>query len=99
MPQNIPNNAIETPFRRQITSVNFSVDLDTADTPAPIPRLTATVGFTDIWKTAEGLPVAYPVANRVVLTHDELINCHPAALQVLGAVELLAYQRAGEQGV
>lgn len=99
MPTQIPSNALETPLRRQITSVNFGVALDTADTPASIPTLSASVGFTDIWRNAEGNPVAYPVSDRVLLTHDELIAVHPSALQVLGALQALAYTKGAEQGL
>lgn len=98
MPIPIPSKDNETPVRRQITSVNFSVILDTADEPAQIPTLTATICFTDLYRNAEGLPVAYGVSGNVVIPHAELIAL-PNSLAVLGAVQALAYQRAAEQGI
>lgn len=87
-----PNNE-ERPDRRQITGVFFSVVLDTSETPAQIPTLTASVTFTDLWRSPNGDPRGYQVPGQVVLTHAELMAI-PGAPQTLGAVQALAYQKA-----
>lgn len=98
MPLPIPDNSLETPIRRMITGVHFSVQPETGDNPAPIPTLTATVTFTDIYRNGEGLPVLYPVSGAVTLTNSELFAI-PGAAQTLGAVQALAYSKASEQGL
>jgi hypothetical protein len=97
MPTEIPQSQHETPLRRQITGVNIGVELDTKETPSPLPTLTAQVKFTDLFITATGI-VAYPVAGAAMLTHAELLAI-PNAPSVIQAIQELAYQRAIEQGL
>ena len=83
----------ERPVRRQITKVNIAAKLDTGETAAPIPELSAQVYFTDLWRTPAGDPIAYDVPGSVTLTHEELLAI-PHALEVIAAVQALSYQKA-----
>ena len=83
----------ETPVRRQITGVNFNIVLDVAEIPAQIPTLGASVAFTDLWRKPNGEPVPYIVPGTITLTHAELVAI-PHGLEVLAAVQALAYTKA-----
>jgi hypothetical protein len=98
MPTDVPAAQHETALRRQITAVNIGVELDTKSTPSPLPTLTASVQFTDIFTTGSGSVVAYPVSGSATLTHAELLAI-PNAPSVIQAIQELAYQRAIEQGL
>jgi hypothetical protein len=98
MPTEIPQSQHETPLRRQITSVNIGVELDTKATPSTLPNLTASVQFTDLFTRGDGAVVAYPASGIVTLTHAELLAI-PNALSVIAAIQTMAYARAVEQGI
>lgn len=98
MPTDIPQSQHETPLRRQITSVQIGVELDTKATPSAIPTLTASVQFTDLFVTGAGSVVPYPVAGSVTITHEELLAL-PNAAAVIMAIQTLSYERAEVQGL
>jgi hypothetical protein len=97
MPTEIPQSQHETPLRRQITSVNIGVEIDTGTPAKQLPTLTAQVSFTDLFTTASGV-TAYPASGSAAITHAELLAI-PNALAVIAAIQELAYTRALEQGI
>jgi hypothetical protein len=98
MPIDVPVKDHETALRRQITSVNIGVELDTGTPAKQLPTLTAQVCFTDMFTRGDGAVVAYPVAGSVTLTNSELLAIQHA-LSVIAEIQTLANQRAVEQGI
>lgn len=92
MPIEIPLEQAEVADRRQITSVEIGVMLDTGDTPVQLPTLQGTVSFTDIYRDGSGNAVPYPVAQTVSFTHEELLLI-PHALEVIAAIRTISYQK------
>lgn len=98
MPTDIPSREHETPLRRQIVAVKIGVELDTGTPAKPLPNLTGSVAFSDLFTRGDGTVVAYPATGFATITHAELLAI-PNALQVIAAIQELAYQRAVEQGI
>lgn len=98
MPKDIPAVGHETPLRRQITSFNIGVELDTKETPSQLPAIAASVSFTDLYTNGNGDVVAYPVPDVARISGAELLAV-PHALEVIAALQQLAYDKAIEQGV
>lgn len=98
MPTTIPVSQHELPLRRQITSVFIGVELDTGTPAKQLPTLTAQVSFSDLFTRGDGTVVAYPATGFATIMHAELLAI-PNALQVIAAIQELAYQRAVEQGI
>lgn len=98
MPTNIPSSQHETPLRRQIIDVNIGVELDTGTPAKQLPTLTGSIKFMDLFTRGDGSVVAYPATGFATITHAELLAI-PNAVQVIAAIQELAYQRAVEQGI
>lgn len=98
MPTEIPAAQHETPLRRQITSVEIGVAVDTGIEAAPLPPIEARIGFSDLFVRGDGEVAVYPVSGMAMITMAELLAI-PNALQVIAAIQTLAYQKAVDQGL
>lgn len=98
MPLPIPASQSETPLRRQVSRFSISIAPMVGDQPDPIPTLQAEVDFIDVYRNAEGLPVVYPVQQRVQISGADLLAL-PDAGTILAALQGIAYAKAIEQGL